>query len=70
MKFHVQLENSQIGQAKVSEQYLKGKEPSRKRVIVPARQAILASGQIFKDDVNGFSSTSDIYFMLGIYGIC
>ncbi len=22
-----------------------------------------ASGQIFKDDVNGFSSTSDIYFM-------
>jgi hypothetical protein len=24
----------------------------------------LASGQIFKDDVNGFSATSDICFML------
>jgi hypothetical protein len=48
-----------------------------KRVIVPARQAgnrflgslkglqirVQASGQIFKDDVNGFSSISDICFL-------
>ncbi len=25
----------------------------------------LSSRQIFKDDVNGFPSTSDIYFMIG-----